>query len=85
MDMVETPCHASVSMPTMKAYLITTGILFALIGFAHLARMIAEPGHRLHEPIFHVLTLLAFGLSAWAWRLLARSGGSARPGTDPGR
>ncbi len=81
--MVETPRHASVPTPTMKAYLITTGILFALIGFAHLARTIVEPGHMLREPLFHVLTLLAFGLSAWAWRLLARSGEPGRPGTDP--
>ena len=56
----------------MKPYLITTGIIFALIALAHVARMIVEPGHMLREPFFHALTLLAVGLSAWAWRLLAR-------------
>ena len=53
----------------MKAYLITTGIVFALITLAHIARIIAE-GARMLNPFFIVLTLLAAGLCFWAWRLL---------------
>ncbi len=56
----------------MKAYLITTGTVFALIVVAHIARMAAEGGHLFREPSFLLLTLFAAALSVWAWRLLAR-------------
>ena len=52
----------------MKAYLITTGVIFGLITVAHLVRIIAEP-HLATDPIYIVLTLLAAALSVWAWRL----------------
>ena len=56
----------------MKAYLITTGIVFALITAAHIARVFAEGTRLAKEPDFIALTLLACGLSLWAWYLLAR-------------
>ncbi|MCA9166367.1 MAG: hypothetical protein KDB23_01805 [Planctomycetales bacterium] len=52
----------------MKAYLYTTGTLFALIVVAHVCRMYVEP-HLLRDPIYHALTLLSASLSIWAWRL----------------
>ena len=55
----------------MKAYLITTGVVFGLITLAHIVRMAMEGAHLLKEPLFVVLTLLTAGLSIWAWRLLA--------------
>jgi hypothetical protein len=55
----------------MKAYLITTGVVFGLITLAHIVRMAMEGAHLLKEPLFVLLTLLAAGLSIWAWRLLA--------------
>jgi len=54
----------------MKAYLVTTGIIFALITLAHILRMFAEGPRLAKDPVFLLLTLLAAGLSVWAWRLL---------------
>jgi hypothetical protein len=56
----------------MKAYLITTGTVFALIVLSHVLRFITEGG-ALREPLLWLLTLVAAGLSFWAWSLLRRS------------
>jgi hypothetical protein len=56
----------------MRAYLMTTGILFALLVVAHVWRMFAEGG-RVVDPVFVVATLLAAALGAWAAVLLRRS------------
>jgi hypothetical protein len=58
----------------VKAYLIVTGTLFALIALAHLLRTIAE-WHRLAaDPWFYLqgpgLGVAAAALCFWAWRLL---------------
>ena len=55
----------------MKAYIITTGIVFALIAIAHVARIATETSV-LREPIFLVLTILAAALSIWAFVVLRR-------------
>ena len=57
----------------MKAYLITTGVVFALITLAHILRVFAEGPRLAKDPVFILLTLLAAGLSVWAWRLLRSS------------
>ena len=57
----------------MKAYLITTGSVFALIVASHIMRFMTEGG-ALREPFLWVLTFLAAGLSIWAFRLLRLSG-----------
>ncbi len=57
----------------MKAYLITTGIIFALITLAHILRVFAEGPRLAKDPLFILLTLLAACLSVWAWRLLRSS------------
>jgi hypothetical protein len=54
----------------MKAYVITTGVVFALITLAHILRVIAEGPRLLTEPLWVLLTLATAGLSLWAWRLL---------------
>ncbi len=54
----------------MKAYLVTTGVVFGLITLAHIVRMVMEGPHLLKEPLYVVLTLVTAGLSVWAWRLL---------------
>ena len=54
----------------MKAYVITTGVVFGLITLAHLVRIILEGSHLVREPIYILLTLVAAGLCLWAWRLL---------------
>ena len=61
----------------MKAYLITTGILFALLSAVHVLRLAVEWRHAMTQPGFLVgmtgLTVLTGLLSAWAWYLLARA------------
>jgi hypothetical protein len=54
----------------VKAYLITTGTVFAMIVAAHVARVFAEGARLVREPVFVALTVLAAGLSLWAWWLL---------------
>ena len=60
----------------MKAYLITTGLLFAMLTLAHLLRIIAEWPRLTTDPWFIVegpgIGLLAGAISLWAWRLLRR-------------
>ena len=55
----------------MRAYIITTGAIFALITIAHIARLATE-SHVLREPIFLLLTILAAALSVWAFVVLRR-------------
>jgi hypothetical protein len=61
----------------VKAYLITTGVLFGLIALAHLLRTVAEWSRLATDAGFYLkgpgLGLLAAALSAWAWWLLCRS------------
>jgi hypothetical protein len=54
----------------MKAYLVTTGTLFGLITVLHVWRMLSESPQLARDPWFILLTVLAGGLCAWAWRLL---------------
>jgi hypothetical protein len=56
----------------MKAYLITTGILFTLLALLHLWRAILEWPHLMQDPWFLFITLVAATFSVWAWRLLRR-------------
>jgi len=53
----------------MKAYLITTGSVFAIITVLHIWEMI-DRGHVMIEDPFVVLA--AAGLSMWGWRLALR-------------
>jgi hypothetical protein len=57
----------------MKAYLVTTGVVLALITLAHILRLFAEGPRLAKDPFFILLTLLAAGLSVRAWRLLRSS------------
>jgi hypothetical protein len=57
----------------MKAYLIATGTIFALVTVAHIAR-IGEIRQQVgRDPLYvagwALLTLLAGGMAVWAWRL----------------
>jgi hypothetical protein len=54
----------------MRAYLVTTGIVFALLVVAHLWRIVAETPQLATQPDFVLITLASAGLSAWAARLL---------------
>jgi hypothetical protein len=57
----------------MKAYLVVTGTIFALVGIAHLLRLFVER-HPLSDPWFLVhnlgLFLVCEALAIWAARLV---------------
>jgi hypothetical protein len=55
----------------MKAYLLTTSVIFGLITAAHILRLFYEP-HLAKEVAFNLLTLLAAGLCVWGLRLFLR-------------
>jgi hypothetical protein len=58
----------------LKAYLVTTGVLFSLIAVLHLMRSISERHLLATDPWFFLgtsaLGVVAAGLSIWAWWLL---------------
>lgn len=54
----------------MKAYVLTTGVLFGLIFVAHIWRVIVEGPNLAKDPFYIVLTIAAAALSLWALRLL---------------
>ena len=56
----------------MRAYVMTTGVIFFLLVIAHVWRMFAESWRLAREPEYIVITLIALGLSVWALRLLRR-------------
>jgi hypothetical protein len=56
----------------MRCYVIATGIAFALIFVAHVARLFAEGIWLLREPMFILTSILSLGLAIWAVVLLTR-------------
>jgi hypothetical protein len=62
----------------MKAYLVTTGSIFALIAVAHVLRTIAEWSRLATDPWFILegpgLGVIAAALGLWALRLLRVAG-----------
>ena len=52
----------------MRAYLATTGLLFALLVVAHVWRMAVEPSLT-RDPWYLILSVLAAALSFWAFSL----------------
>jgi hypothetical protein len=57
----------------MKAYVMTTGMLFGLLTVVHLWRALEEGPHLATDPWFILITLLAAALCIWACRLLRPS------------
>jgi hypothetical protein len=61
----------------MRPYLVTTGLLFALLAVAHIARTIAEWPRLATDPGFILegpgIGLVAAALGLWALRLLRLS------------
>jgi len=54
----------------MKAYLITTGVLFGLIVAAHIARVFTHEVQIMTDPWFLLSTAIAVGMCGWAAWLL---------------
>lgn len=57
----------------MRAYVITTGIVFAVLIAVHVLRAIEEGPQLLKEPPFVLTTPAAAALFVWAMSLLRRS------------
>jgi hypothetical protein len=53
----------------MKTYLITTGLLFAVITLLHTWEMIDRGHLAIEDPI---VILAGAGLAVWAWRLMPK-------------
>lgn len=56
----------------MKAYLITTAIIFGLLTVVHIWRVIEEGTHLATEPWWVLITVVAAALCVWGLRLLWR-------------
>jgi uncharacterized membrane protein len=56
----------------MKAYLVTTGVLFVIVTAMHVMRAVEEPDLA-RAPWFVLLTLGTAVLSIWALRLYQKS------------
>lgn len=54
----------------MKAYVMTTGVLFGLITMAHAWRVFEEGPGLATNPWYILITLAAAALCLWAWRLV---------------
>jgi hypothetical protein len=54
----------------MKAYVMTSGAVFALLVLAHLVRIGLEGPRVLADFWFDFFTVLSATLSVWAWRVL---------------
>ena len=56
----------------MRAYVIATGVVFALLTLAHVWRLFVEP-HLATDPWFMLATLVAASLSVAAWWVARRA------------
>jgi hypothetical protein len=54
----------------MKAYVMTTGLVFGLLTLIHVWRVIAEGPHLVSDPWWILITAVAAALCLWAFRLL---------------
>ena len=54
----------------MRAYVITTGTLFALLVCVHIWRAFAEGPSLIEDPWYILITVTAAALTFWSWRVL---------------
>jgi hypothetical protein len=54
----------------MKAYLLTTGTVFALLTLAHVWRVLSESSALAGDPWYVLITLASAALSVWAFLLV---------------
>ncbi len=57
----------------MRAYVLTTGIVFALLALVHVWRFYEERSSLARDPHFLIITVIAAGFAVWAFRLYGRS------------
>ena len=56
----------------MRAYLIATTALFALVTVVHAARVVMEGLHTLAEPAFAISSAISLVMLVWSLKLLRR-------------
>ena len=56
----------------MKAYVLTTAVVFSLVTLVHIWRVIEEGWRLATEPWYILITLAAAALSVWGWRVFWR-------------
>jgi hypothetical protein len=56
----------------MKAYVLTTGVVFGLLVAVHILRLCADGLQVATNPWFVLTTVAAAALCFWAWRLFRR-------------
>ncbi len=57
----------------MRAYVMTTGVIFGILVVVHVWRAVVEGPHLATDPWYILITLAAAGLCVWAWRVLRRA------------
>ena len=57
----------------MKAYVITTGVLFGLLTIAHVIRIVLENPRLVRDPFYVLITIATAALCIWAFRLVRSS------------
>jgi hypothetical protein len=57
----------------MKAYLITTGVIFGLMVVMHIWRIVSESHSLASDPWFILITLISAALCGWSVSLLRKS------------
>jgi hypothetical protein len=50
----------------MRAYVLTSGLIFLAVALAHAARLLAEGFGPLQQPIFTLSSVLALAMALWA-------------------
>ena len=61
----------------MKAYVITTGLVFGLLAVLHIWRVIVEGTQLARNPWWVLITAAAAALSIWAFVVVRRSSSSS--------
>ncbi len=56
----------------LRCYVIATGIVFALMFVAHVARVFAEGNGILREPLIIATSVISLGFAVWAIFLLVK-------------
>ena len=57
----------------MRAYVATTGLLFALLVVVHVWRGVLEGAGIWQKPAVVSITVVSAALSVWAWRLYRKA------------
>jgi hypothetical protein len=57
----------------MKAYVVTTGVVFGLLVVLHVWRVVAEGTQLMRDPWWVLITAAAAALSIWAFTVARRS------------